>query len=110
MISIIEISILTLNIWLVDLILNNKHLNEPITLYRGIPLVSKDRKVRINAISKELARGEYDVVSLQEVSEIIKSLSLLYHSGHCFTGLERCRFRIHPKCYAEHFAILSLFS
>lgn len=41
-------SILTLNIW-------------------GIPYVSKDRTVRVEAIGDVLASGNYDIVSLQEV-------------------------------------------
>ncbi|XP_058818342.1 putative neutral sphingomyelinase isoform X2 [Topomyia yanbarensis] len=44
----LELSILTLNIW-------------------GIPYISKDRKVRVNAIGDVLSSGNYDVVSLQEV-------------------------------------------
>lgn len=35
--------------------------------YRGIPLVSHDRNVRIAAIGCLLAGGDYDLVSLQEV-------------------------------------------
>lgn len=34
---------------------------------RGIPLVSQDRNVRIDAISCVLSSGKYDLVSLQEV-------------------------------------------
>ncbi|XP_017862993.1 PREDICTED: putative neutral sphingomyelinase [Drosophila arizonae] len=44
----LELKILTLNIW-------------------GIPLVSSNRAPRIEAISKELSSGQYDIVSLQEV-------------------------------------------
>ncbi|XP_039440252.1 putative neutral sphingomyelinase [Culex pipiens pallens] len=44
----LELSILTLNIW-------------------GIPYVSKDRAVRVEAIGEVLASGNYDIVSLQEV-------------------------------------------
>ncbi|XP_055638499.1 putative neutral sphingomyelinase [Toxorhynchites rutilus septentrionalis] len=44
----LQLSILTLNIW-------------------GIPYVSKDRTVRVDAIGDVLASGKYDVVSLQEV-------------------------------------------
>lgn len=35
--------------------------------FRGIPLVSQDRAVRIDAISSVLSSGKYDLVSLQEV-------------------------------------------
>lgn len=35
--------------------------------FRGIPLVSSNRAPRIEAISKELSSGQYDIVSLQEV-------------------------------------------
>lgn len=35
--------------------------------YRGIPYISKDRHLRIDAIGKFLAFGNYDVVVLQEV-------------------------------------------
>ncbi|XP_055542294.1 putative neutral sphingomyelinase [Wyeomyia smithii] len=44
----LELSILTLNIW-------------------GIPFISKDREVRVQAIGDVLASGNYDIVSLQEV-------------------------------------------
>lgn len=44
----LELSILTLNIW-------------------GIPYVSKDRAIRVEAIGDVLASGNYDIVSLQEV-------------------------------------------
>ncbi|XP_065083629.1 putative neutral sphingomyelinase [Ochlerotatus camptorhynchus] len=44
----LELSILTLNIW-------------------GIPHVSKDRAIRVEAIGDVLASGNYDIVSLQEV-------------------------------------------
>lgn len=44
----LELSVLTLNIW-------------------GIPYVSKDRAVRVEAIGDVLASGNYDIVSLQEV-------------------------------------------
>ncbi|XP_034110526.1 putative neutral sphingomyelinase [Drosophila albomicans] len=44
----LELKILTLNIW-------------------GIPLVSSDRAPRIDAICKELRSSDYDIVSLQEV-------------------------------------------
>ncbi|XP_062552536.1 putative neutral sphingomyelinase [Armigeres subalbatus] len=44
----LELSVLTLNIW-------------------GIPYVSKDRPVRVEAIGDVLASGNYDIVSLQEV-------------------------------------------
>lgn len=72
MISIVELSILTLNIWLVDDFCLKEWNSNRISffLYRGIPFVSKDRSIRVNAISKEIANGDYDVVSLQEVSQI----------------------------------------
>lgn len=35
--------------------------------YRGIPYVSKDRQLRVEAIGEYLAEGNFDVVSLQEV-------------------------------------------
>lgn len=44
----LELSVLTLNIW-------------------GIPYVSKDRAVRVEAIGDVLSSGNYDIVSLQEV-------------------------------------------
>lgn len=34
---------------------------------RGIPFVSKDRQLRVEAIGEFLANGGFDVVSLQEV-------------------------------------------
>ncbi|XP_037050565.1 putative neutral sphingomyelinase [Bradysia coprophila] len=80
MISIVELSILTLNIW-------------------GIPFISKDRSLRVNAISKQLADGDYDVVSLQEVwsnddFEYIRKVtqkslpfSHYFHSGVVGSGL-----------------------
>lgn len=36
-------------------------------ILRGIPLVSKDRKCRMQAIAETLALSQYDVVCLQEV-------------------------------------------
>lgn len=35
--------------------------------FRGIPLVSHDRNVRIDAIGCLLSSGDYDLVALQEV-------------------------------------------
>lgn len=35
--------------------------------YRGIPYISKDRHIRVNAIGQELAQGLYGIVALQEV-------------------------------------------
>lgn len=43
-----NLAVLTLNIW-------------------GIVHFSEDREIRVNAISKELSVGKYDVVALQEV-------------------------------------------
>ncbi|KAJ6646463.1 putative neutral sphingomyelinase [Pseudolycoriella hygida] len=80
MISVIELSILTLNIW-------------------GIPLISKDRNLRVAAIGMEIAKGDYDVVSLQEVwsnddFEYIRRVaqktlpfSHYFHSGVIGSGL-----------------------
>lgn len=34
---------------------------------RGIPVISKDRRPRMEAIAKELAKGQFDIVCLQEV-------------------------------------------
>lgn len=48
-------------------ILQNKSILKLFVQLRGIPLISKDRDIRIQAIGDELANGNYDVVSLQEV-------------------------------------------
>ena len=79
MISIVELSILTLNIWLVDktIVAISKILKGFLSLHRGIPFVSKDRSIRVNAISKEIAKGDYDVVSLQEVSKVNRKAKLI---------------------------------
>lgn len=34
---------------------------------RGIPYISKDREVRMKAIGDELSKGDFDIVSLQEL-------------------------------------------
>ncbi|XP_068142809.1 putative neutral sphingomyelinase [Drosophila tropicalis] len=76
----LELNILTLNIW-------------------GIPYVSSDRGLRIEAICKELSRGKYDIVSLQEVWSQLDSEQLQkgtastlpyahhFHSGVMGAGL-----------------------
>ncbi|ALC42908.1 CG12034, partial [Drosophila busckii] len=67
--------------------------------YRGIPLVSSDRALRIDAICTELNNGLYDIVSLQEVwsqqdSERLQSQTSnalpyahYFHSGVMGAGL-----------------------
>ena len=39
---------------------------------RGVPFVAQQRPERMEAIGKELAKGEYDIVLLQEVSNLNK--------------------------------------
>ncbi|XP_033606154.1 putative neutral sphingomyelinase isoform X2 [Cryptotermes secundus] len=60
----------------------------------GIPAVSRNRKIRMNAIAEELALGKYDIVCLQEVwSENdyidIKKLTLrvLPYSHYFYSGV-----------------------
>lgn len=90
MISIIELSILSLNIWFGRL--NNRTMKCKIIIKvffcRGIPFISKDRTVRVNAISKEIAKGDYDVVSLQEVSRKIKIKFIYRFQPFIHVGLE----------------------
>ncbi|KAH8301202.1 hypothetical protein KR018_007507 [Drosophila ironensis] len=76
----LELNILTLNIW-------------------GIPYVSSDRGPRIEAICKELASGNYDIVSMQEVwtqqdserlqkaTEAVLPYAHYFHSGVMGAGL-----------------------
>ncbi|XP_030372724.1 putative neutral sphingomyelinase [Scaptodrosophila lebanonensis] len=71
----LELNILTLNVW-------------------GIPYVSSDRALRIEAICKELSSGKYDIVSLQEVwsqkdSEALqeKTASALPYSHYFHSGV-----------------------
>ena len=42
---------------------------------RGVPYVSKLRSERFTCIADELAKGHYDIVSLQEVRSVIMSWS-----------------------------------
>jgi hypothetical protein len=44
-------------------------------LLRGIPYISKLKKERFDAIGQELKKGNYDIVSLQEVN-----------NAHCMTS------------------------
>lgn len=88
----LELSILTLNVW-------------------GIPYISKDRDVRINAIGDQLATGKYDMVSLQEVwsendyqtlkkqTELVLPFAHYFYSGVVGSGL----------CVLSKWPILSAF-
>lgn len=73
---------------------------------RGIPWISSDREVRVRAIADQLAGGDYDVVSLQEVwspadyeyirdrvAEVLPYAHYFY-SGVIGSGL--CLFARHP--------------
>lgn len=71
----LKLSVLTLNIW-------------------GIPLVSQDRKRRVNAIADRLASGEFDVVSLQEVWTTkdyellqLKTVNVYPYSHYFYSGV-----------------------
>lgn len=67
---ILELSILTFNIWCANIKINKIKISikKRFTIIsRGIPIVSKDRQIRVDAIGKRLAESSYDVVSLQEV-------------------------------------------
>lgn len=73
----IELIVLTLNCWYIII----KYITIDIYIYyidiyifiyiifvfRGIPYVSKDRNIRMNAIADELNSGKYHIVTLQEV-------------------------------------------
>lgn len=72
----------------------------------GIPYVSKDRKVRMEAIAEKFSTGEYDIISLQEVwsiddfkmirAKIAEQLpySHYFHSGVLGSGI--CIFSKYP--------------
>lgn len=51
--ELITVSVLSLNIW-------------------GIPMVSKDKDIRVNHIAEMLAQSDYEIISLQEVSYRLK--------------------------------------
>ena len=67
----VTLSILTLNIW-------------------GIPFVSKDKDVRVQAIAERLKVSDYDIISLQEVwseydfQKISKYIASQYPYSHYF--------------------------
>ncbi|CAO1362853.1 unnamed protein product [Diamesa tonsa] len=82
----VTLSILTLNIW-------------------GIPFVSKDKDVRVQAIAERLKVSDYDIISLQEVwseydfQKISKSIASRYPYSHYFysgvVGSGLCLFSKH---------------
>lgn len=67
----LTLSVLTLNIW-------------------GIPIISKDKDVRVRHISEKLAQSDYDIISLQEVwseydyNKIRERISSQYPYSHYF--------------------------
>lgn len=67
----LTLSVLTLNIW-------------------GIPIISKDKDVRVRSISEKLAQSDYDIISLQEVwseydyNKIKERISSQYPYSHYF--------------------------